>query len=460
MKNRVFLKLLLAFVVVVLSATIVLDLSIRHFWRESLTREIERSLLTSARQFEVSLGDRREASGLVQQHAKITGARITLIDKAGIPFADSEGEIARMGDHSQRPEFAAALAGKIGTAQRHSETLGADFLYVAIPSQTGATRFAYPLRQITLAETELRKQMFWATLIALVIGTVIAGVIARVMSERLRRLMVFADQIAAGDYSGRVKGPKDDELGQVALQLESTARKLRESSTEMERVEKTRRDFIANVSHELRTPLTSIKGFTETMLESGSLPEEQQSFLKIISKHTSRMTRLTDDLLVLARVESREEHFVRENIPVSEILEEARSSGTATIHGRKIQVEEIAPRAVYADPEAIHRVFLNLIENAVKSSGPGIPIEIGAREVQDGIQFYVRDNGSGIAPEHHDRVFERFYRIDSSRSSDSGGTGLGLAIVKHIVLAHGGSIGLQSQLGAGSTFYFVLPLAA
>ncbi len=308
---------------------------------------------------------------------------------------------------------------------------------------------------------ELSKQLVWAWLAALMVSILLAAFMARLMTKRLQQLVVFADRIAAGDYSGHVAEARSDELAQVAQQLENTAAKLQHSFTEMERVEKIRRDFIANVSHELRTPLTSIQGFAETLLDDGTLSADQRSFLQVITKHTARMSRLTEDLLVLARVESGEQHFHRSVVSAAELLEDARSglAAVVAVRGQSIQIEEIAPRAIRADPDAIHRVFANLIENAARNSKPETVISIGAREVEQGIQFYVRDTGVGIAPVHRDRVFERFYRIDAARSADSGGTGLGLAIAKHIVLAHGGTIGVQSEPGMGATFFFVLPIA-
>ena len=247
--------------------------------------------------------------------------------------------------------------------------------------------------------------------------------------------------------------------------------------TETERVEKTRRDFIANVSHELRTPLTSIQGYTETLLDtlnenSGSTRE----FLEIIRKNTTRMARLTEDLLTLARVESGETRFETEPVPPVELLHDAEESfrEVARGHGVELQIMESHNGSgsveslplVLADREAIHQVFSNLIDNAMKYGRSGARIELGARAVgtaapgrPKGIEFYVRDFGAGISSEHLPRLFERFYRVDKARSRESGGTGLGLAIAKHIMRAHGGSIRADSELGHGSTFAFTLPAA-
>ncbi|HKU26183.1 MAG TPA: ATP-binding protein [Candidatus Sulfotelmatobacter sp.] len=237
--------------------------------------------------------------------------------------------------------------------------------------------------------------------------------------------------------------------------------------TETERVEKTRRDFIANVSHELRTPLTSIQGYTETLLDS--LPENPSSsreFLEIIRKNALRMSRLTEDLLTLARVESGETRFDREPVTPMDLLKEAEESFREIARSQGVELQivngsgpiESLPQ-VLADREAIHQVFTNLIDNAMKYGRSGARIELGAHAAERGIEFFVRDFGAGISSEHLPRLFERFYRVDKARSRESGGTGLGLAIAKHIMRAHSGTIRAESDLGQGSTFVFTLPTA-
>lgn len=232
--------------------------------------------------------------------------------------------------------------------------------------------------------------------------------------------------------------------------------------TETERVEKTRRDFIANVSHELRTPLTSIQGYTETLLDTASAEDSHsRDFLEIIRKNATRMSRLTEDLLTLARVESGEQRFSMQSVLPEELLREAVLSfrTMAKSQGVEFELREFALLPVTADVEAIHQVFSNLIDNALKYAGSTGRLVLGSRELANGVEFYVQDFGPGIPSEHLPRLFERFYRVDKARSRDSGGTGLGLAIAKHIVLAHGGTIRAESELNHGSTFIFILPLS-
>jgi two-component system phosphate regulon sensor histidine kinase PhoR len=228
--------------------------------------------------------------------------------------------------------------------------------------------------------------------------------------------------------------------------------------TEAESIERTRRDFIANVSHELRTPLTSIQGYAETLLDGVNSEETLRDFLEIIRKNAQRMARLTEDLLILARVESGDKKLQLRPVSAAELLRDASDYfyDHRSDAGMTLEVVNEALKMVSADRDAVFQVFSNLIDNASKYASQGGRILIGAHDVEGFVQFYVRDYGPGIASEHLPRLFERFYRVDKARSRESGGTGLGLAIAKHIMLAHGGSITAESELNHGCTFVFSL----
>ena len=256
--------------------------------------------------------------------------------------------------------------------------------------------------------------------------------------------------IAPGRTFGMTSAPLPDG-GAVCVLRDNTA---------IARVERTRRDFIANVSHELRTPLTSLLGYTETLLDESFDPKARE-FLEIIRRNAQRMSRLTEDLLTLARVESGEDRMQEAAVSARELLRDAQASFSEMSRNRGVTIEIAESRdfEVLADKEAIHQVFANLIDNALKYASGNKKIEIGATERNGELEFYVRDFGPGIPSEHLPRLFERFYRVDKARSREAGGTGLGLAIVKHIVLNHGGRIGVNSELGHGSVFWFRLPLS-
>jgi two-component system phosphate regulon sensor histidine kinase PhoR len=246
--------------------------------------------------------------------------------------------------------------------------------------------------------------------------------------------------------------------------------------TRIEQVERTQRDFVANVSHELRTPLTSISGYVETLLdhEAASLSQQAREFLSTILKNATRMNRLTEDLLVMARVESSEQELHPAPIPADVLVRDAVQAMSGLVQDAQavLEIGEITTAEVVADTDAILQVLSNLIENGIKygqaRNETYSRILVSAREVpeSDGsygpggaVEFSVRDFGQGIPSEHLSRIFERFYRVDKARSRESGGTGLGLAIAHHMVQTHGGSIRAESELNAGSNFLFTLPKA-
>lgn len=232
--------------------------------------------------------------------------------------------------------------------------------------------------------------------------------------------------------------------------------------TRIETAEKSRREFISNVSHELRTPLTSIQGYVETLLEDPNCSREAaREFLGIVLKNAARMNRLTEDLLALASVEGPDYKLALQPMRVKALVHDAVATLGGIIVDSEVKLEttEAPDAVVLADADAMNQVFGNLIENAIKYGREGKRVRVGARLAEDAVEFTVRDFGPGIASEHLSRIFERFYRVDKARSRESGGTGLGLAIVKHIVQAHGGRIWAESELGAGATFHFTLPLA-
>lgn len=567
MRNRIFFKLMGAFLLVIAAVTATLDYTVRRAWEQSLLDEIERNLVQKTRLFaqRVQAERSRPLMELARQEAAAAGARATIIETSGTVLADSEADPAGMENHATRPEFAAALAGGVGSSIRFSHTVHIDFLYVAVPIEGGAARLAYPLQTIQRTTAQVRGTLLKSSAMAVLVAILLAAIIAQSISSRLRRIVRFADQVAAGDLSARIAENASDEIAQVASALDKTARKLEESFaavdhsrheletllnsiqdavvavsplrkvqwanrsmqkllpvrvgalmvetirdpdllaalqgpleahevrvaratsvlpgrtfavtaapmpgggavavlhdlSDVERTEKMRRDFIANVSHELRTPLTSIQGYAETLLESAPGGNgTTRDFLEIIRKNAARMARLTEDLLVLARVESGEQKLDLHPVPASQLLEDARATlgGMASSQGMELLVAAETSRPVQADRDAVHQVFANLVDNAIKYAASGGRIALAARELEGGVEFSVRDFGPGISSEHLPRLFERFYRVDTARSREAGGTGLGLAIVKHIVLKHGGTVRAESRLHQGSTFFFTLPV--
>jgi two-component system, OmpR family, phosphate regulon sensor histidine kinase PhoR len=229
--------------------------------------------------------------------------------------------------------------------------------------------------------------------------------------------------------------------------------------TRLRRLENVRRDFVANVSHELRTPITSIKGFVETLRENPPQdPAETARFLAIVDRQAGRLQAIIDDLLILSRLEQ-ETGLTRTDVDLQKLLVEAVDQCTARAGDESppVAIECADGLTVSVNGHLVEQAVINLVDNALKHSAATQPIVVRAWPQDDTVVLEVEDQGRGIAAEHLPRVFERFYRVDRARSRTLGGTGLGLAIVKHIAQAHGGEVGVRSEVGAGTTFTVILP---
>ncbi len=232
--------------------------------------------------------------------------------------------------------------------------------------------------------------------------------------------------------------------------------------TRLKNLERIRRDFVANVSHELKTPITSIKGFLET-LKDGALhdPENADRFLSIILKQTDRMNMIIEDLLTLSRIErDQEQGSTRlERGRIIDVLEAVKGACLPKAEQKDIELHFSCEDAITARINArlLEQAIANLVDNAIKYSGPGSKVEVSCKLSGGEIIIEVADQGVGIEKEHLERIFERFYRVDKARSNKEGGTGLGLAIVRHIVNSHNGEILVASSPGEGSTFTIRIP---
>lgn len=333
---------------------------------------------------------------------------------------------------------------------------------VAIDRNEKVILFNSALERIfSLSKTQVLGKFFWE----IIRNNELSGLLKEAMNKnrlKTRELTLFLPeerifQVHAlpikGEHlpGGQERG--EEEPGGVVAVLHEI--------TELKDLERMRIEFVANVSHELRTPLTSIRGFIETLKE-GTIedPEARVRFLGIIEKHADRLNNLINDLLQLSRIESRETEMESRFINLKELIDEAIFNFREKIElkGHTVQIN-IPPRLpeISASPEKIEQVLSNLLDNAIKFTPNQGRIYLSALDKGENVQVEVSDTGIGIPQEHLPRLFERFYRVDKSRSRELGGTGLGLSIVKHIIQAHGGKVGVESELGKGSKFFFTLP---
>jgi two-component system, OmpR family, phosphate regulon sensor histidine kinase PhoR len=232
--------------------------------------------------------------------------------------------------------------------------------------------------------------------------------------------------------------------------------------TDLRKLERVRRDFVANVSHEFRTPLTAIQGFAETLL-GGAMedPKNRGRFLEIILEHSRRLGRLTEDLLMLSKMDAERLELEIRRLPVAQLVESCMETSRPRAKGRNlklsVRMRDKLPD-IAGDRRRLTEVLQNLLDNAMQYTPSGGRVTVSAEPEENSVVFSVADTGIGIPEADQPRIFERFYRVDVARSREVGGTGLGLSIAKHLVEAHGGRIWVKSEVGSGSTFYFSVPL--
>ena len=232
--------------------------------------------------------------------------------------------------------------------------------------------------------------------------------------------------------------------------------------TELRRLERVRRDFVANVSHEFRTPLTAIQGFAETLL-AGAIddPQNRTRFLEIILEHSRRLARLTEDLLMLSKMDAERLELEIRRLSVSQLIESCLETAQRRAAEKDLRISVNTPQRlpdIAGDRRRLAEVLQNLLDNAIQYTLPGGQIMLSAEAVEDEVVLTVSDTGIGIPQADQPRIFERFYRVDVARSREAGGTGLGLAIAKHLVEVHGGRLWVDSEVGQGSQFHFSVPL--
>jgi two-component system phosphate regulon sensor histidine kinase PhoR len=432
-------------------------------YRQNLTRD----LAEKGRIIALSLP---RTPGALSEVAHAAGGRLTVIGRDGHVVIDSEAEPAKMENHASRAEFIEALAGRIGSSTRHSATTGVDYLYVAIPIPDGALRLAAPLSEIQAQVNSIRGKMLAATAVGFLPAVLIAAFFARRISKRVGAIIAFAGELAKGNYRARLDSANKGELGILSMQLKEAGEHLQRAveqlereHSELEKLERVRKDFVINVSHELRTPLASIQGYTETLMD-GALEDHANNmrFLGIIRQNAERLASLTADLLTLSRIEMRRSELDLASYRASELLTEVVETVFPIARKKQLRLEQqFSPEvdSVYCDAEAVHQILINLLDNAMKYTPDGGVITVGTRRPgPSSVEIFVKDTGVGIPAEDVPRLFERFYRVDKARSRELGGTGLGLSIVKHLVLAQGGEVHVKSGLNEGSTFSFTLPV--
>ncbi len=393
----------------------------------------------------------QDCSVLKQSDAHI---RVTIVAKDGQVLCDSEAHPEAMNNHLDRPEIQQALADNLGSVIRYSQTVEHSLLYVALKKQFNhhfiIIRTAIPLLDIENLLSELYQQFYLLMVVLLMVILSIIWFIYNKINKPLNQIVRSADLIAQGKFDTKIPEYEIKEIAQLSLALNNM-------TSHLGRLENLRQDFVGNVSHELKTPVATIQSYVETLLD-GAMHNEKDTvhFLRIVLKQNYRLGQIVDDLLMLSRLENtpKNELLKLNVLKVKELFQAAIELCKERAEKKKINIKIKATAAVTieADQSLLLQALVNLIDNAIKYSDDNSKISLISEQKGNTTYLIVSDQGPGIAEHHFQRLFERFYRTDKSRSRQKGGTGLGLAIVKHIVQIHDATIEIKNNVRSGCRF--------
>ncbi|MFO7680035.1 MAG: ATP-binding protein [Chloroflexota bacterium] len=324
----------------------------------------------------------------------------------------------------------------------------------ALADADGRTVAAATADVLTSFQRSILTAVFLAALGAIIAGLATSFLLAREILRPLDEIATSSQRIARGHYNERVAVPPSDELALVADNFNQMAESL-------ERVEQQRVALIGNVSHELRTPLAGLNGYLEGLMDGVFAPDEET--FALMDKEVRRLRRLVDDLQALSRVEAGQISLRPAVFDLIPLIERVLAQLRAQLEAQNLTIHkafDLPITAVYADEDRTAQVLTNLVGNAIRYTAEGGAVFVSVKQEASMAQVSIRDTGIGIPPEALPYIFERFYRVDSSRTRWSGGSGIGLTISRHLVWAMGGEVtAVSSGTGSGSTFTFTLPLS-
>lgn len=343
-----------------------------------------------------------------------------------------------------------------------------DVFLVAVPVKennqiTEAVVIYSPLAPLEQQIKSIRQISLWGALLGMGLATILSVFILKTMTRPLLNMEAVAHAIADGEFGKQVPMVTNDEVGKLAASLNNMSLQLKEKIEAIERLDKTRQEFVSNVSHELRTPLTVIQSFSEAILDGLVKKEMERDFyLKNILEESKRLKRLVDDLLDLKALEAGPTLADMEYVLISKLVMVTAGNFMSLAREKDIELNVTIKDkevTVYGNIDRLKQVMTNLIGNAIAHTQPGGRVEIKEEQKDDRVLLSVADNGPGIPQEEIEHIWERFYKVDKSRARGAGGTGLGLAIARRIVELHGGTVTVESVLSQGSVFTVDLPIA-
>ncbi|MFO7662535.1 MAG: ATP-binding protein [Chloroflexota bacterium] len=410
-------------------------------------------------------GSGEQLQNLLLTTSEQTGVRIlvTESESAEIIF-DTEQEDDWVGDQIAGIDRPTGLilpnAGRASIFGSFTHSNGSQWLVFAEPNREfGRVLIFYGLTEPTAAEffnDFFLRPLAYAGALAILLAVLLAIAITRSVAGPLDKLAAAAEGIAGGDYDQRVEPQGPNEVQRVAGSFNSMAAQVKATQA-------AQRDFVANVSHDLKTPLTAISGWSQALLDgAAATPEERRRATETIHTEAGRMSRMVNDLLDLARIESGQFHLSPRAVDLGQVMEDVyrASQPRAELKQIELRLNRTEVPVVSGDPDRLVQVFTNLVDNALTYTPSGGQVEMSVRHGDSWVEGIVRDNGTGIAENELPRVFERFYRLEKSRArvEDGRGSGLGLAIVRELVAAHGGQVQVTSELGRGTAFVVRIPV--
>lgn len=371
-------------------------------------------------------------------HMEFDNLRISLMDKEGNVIFDSDVNATELDNHAERPEISEAYEQGEAYAIRRSDTLSQNTFYYAILLDNGGVlRVAKEARSIfSVFATSVPSLIFIALSL-----TLVCMIVARFLTKSLMRpIENMAKDI---DHMDEVE---------TYSELEPFIKTINRQHEDIIKSAKLRQEFTANVSHELKTPLTVISGYSE-LIENGMATEEDTiRFSKEIHRNSTRLLTLINDILRLSELDSGEQSLPFEDVDLYEIADNCISMLQINAEKHNVNLNLYGQHTlVKGNRQMLEEMLYNLCDNGIRYNEPGGKVDVSIKENDEHIILMVCDTGIGISPKHQERIFERFYRVDKSRSKKTGGTGLGLAIVKHIAEQLGAKLLLDSELGKGTT---------
>lgn len=375
---------------------------------------------------------------------KLEDIRISLMDSQGNVLYDSDVDAMELDNHAKRPEISDAYESGEGSAMRMSDTLSENTFYYAIRLDDGGVlRVAKEARSIfSVLASSVPSLIIMAAILTLTC-TLIARFLTKSMMKPIENI---ANDI---DHMDKVETYKE---------LEPFIETINRQHADIIKSAKIRQEFTANVSHELKTPLTVISGYSE-LIENGMATEEDTvRFSKEIHRNATRLLTLINDILRLSELDSGEQSIPAEDIDIYEIADNCISMLQINAEKHDVKLNLHGPHTfIKGNRQMLEEVLYNLCDNGIRYNEPGGKVDVSIKENDENVILMVSDNGIGISEQNQERIFERFYRVDKSRSKKTGGTGLGLAIVKHIVEQMDARLQLKSELGKGTTITISFP---